>query len=118
MDDLDVTEKAGSSPDQSRPALTWDDISVTIGGKDILKNLTGSLRGGEMLAVLGPSGAGKSTLLDALANHTTLSTGSITLDGVNIKSLPTGSIAYVEQHDALFGVLTVRETVYYSARLW
>jgi ABC-type multidrug transport system ATPase subunit len=64
---------------------------------------------------MGPSGAGKSTLLDVLSGRQSVSKGELKLrsPGESIKTIS----SYVEQHDALLGVLTVRETLWYSAKL-
>ncbi|KAH9935192.1 P-loop containing nucleoside triphosphate hydrolase protein [Epithele typhae] len=66
--------------------------------------------------VMGPSGAGKSTLLDLLARRTTPSAGKVLLNGEDDFDI-TSLASYVEQSDALLGVLTVKETLYFSARL-
>lgn len=67
------------------------------------------------LVVMGPSGAGKSTLLDVLSDRQSATKGELRLQsaGESIKNIS----SYVEQHDALLGVLTVRETLWYSAKL-
>ncbi len=62
----------------------------------------------------GPSGAGKSTLLDVLSGRKKPTSGQLfTPNNVDVKSIS----SYVEQEDALLGVLTVRETIWYSAKL-
>ncbi|KAI0315703.1 P-loop containing nucleoside triphosphate hydrolase protein [Amylostereum chailletii] len=83
---------------------------------------------------MGPSGAGKSTLLDILSKRTPHSTGTASYLRLNFKLSLTLSLvqitvngtvnanmsalaSYVEQSDALLGVLTVQETLYFSARL-
>lgn len=48
--------------------LTWRNISVNIGEKNILRNLSGHAGPGDFIALCGPSGAGKTTLLRALSN--------------------------------------------------
>lgn len=47
--------------------VVWQDLTYAIGGKKILKGLTGLARPGELLAIMGPSGSGKTSLLDILA---------------------------------------------------
>jgi len=65
---------------------------------------------------MGPSGAGKSTILDIISKRTHPTHGTITVNGTedfDMRSLA----AYVEQSDALLGVLSVRETIDFAARL-
>ncbi|KAL4402670.1 ABC-type transporter [Malassezia pachydermatis] len=113
--------------------LSWTDVTYTVNAKSsmwpfakrsrnpdapskvmLLDSISGQVKGGDMLAIMGPSGAGKSTLLDVLADRKQATSGSIKVPGDH----PVKSISnYVEQHDALLGVLTVRETLWYSAKL-
>ncbi|OCB88502.1 hypothetical protein A7U60_g4316 [Sanghuangporus baumii] len=96
--------------------LEWQNISYSIKGKPILTNVSGSVASGEMLAVMGPSGAGKSTILDVLSKRTPATQGKVAVNGhdrISMKELA----AYVEQDDALLGVLTVQETITFAARL-
>lgn len=46
--------------------LQVKDLSVAIGGNDILKNISFSVKRGEALAIIGPNGAGKTMLLRTL----------------------------------------------------
>lgn len=73
---------------------------------------------GEILAVLGASGSGKSTLIDALADriHKESLKGTVTLNGEILESKLLKVIsAYVMQDDLLFPMLTVEETLMFSA---
>jgi ABC-type multidrug transport system ATPase subunit len=86
----------------------------------VLKHVTCTARPGEVLAVAGPSGAGKSTLLEVLAGRIQPSSpsSSILVNGLPMDMQKFRRISgYVMQDDALFPVLTVRETLLYSARL-
>ncbi|XBH85658.1 hypothetical protein VPH35_073518 [Triticum aestivum] len=70
------------------------------------------------MAVLGASGAGKSTLIDALANRIQRESlrGAVTLNGDALDSRLLRVIsAYVMQDDLLYPMLTVAETLMYSA---
>ncbi|MBA0667155.1 hypothetical protein Goklo_000277 [Gossypium klotzschianum] len=93
---------------------------LTGGGrtKTLLNGISGVARDGEILAVLGASGSGKSTLIDALANRISKGSlkGNITLNGEVVESRVLKSIsAYVMQHDLLFPMLTVEETLMFAA---
>ncbi|KAG2285383.1 hypothetical protein Bca52824_044987 [Brassica carinata] len=86
--------------------------------KILLNGISGEAHEGEMMAVLGASGSGKSTLIDALANRIAKDSlrGSITLNGEVLESrLQKVISAYVMQDDLLFPMLTVEETLMFSA---
>ncbi|GAA5911516.1 hypothetical protein JCM5296_000914 [Sporobolomyces johnsonii] len=64
---------------------------------------------------MGPSGAGKSSLLDAISKRSAAQ-GEVSVNGstdFSVREL----FSFVEQDDALLGVLTVRETVAFAAYL-
>ncbi|WP_422732630.1 ABC transporter transmembrane domain-containing protein [Microbulbifer magnicolonia] len=71
-----------------------------------IRGLSLDVTAGKSLALVGPSGAGKSTLLELLQRFYDPQGGRITLDGVDIRALDTGSlrrqIAVVPQQPALF----------------
>lgn len=68
-------------------------------GEAVLHDVDLTLRRGEVLAVVGSSGAGKSTLLDLLCRLQEPTSGSVQLDGVDIRSLD------LPAYRALFGVV-------------
>ncbi|KAK8963907.1 ABC transporter G family member 6 [Platanthera guangdongensis] len=84
----------------------------------LLDSISGKAKEGEILAVLGASGSGKSTLIDALANRIAKESlkGTVTLNGEPLESKLLKVIsAYVMQDDLLFPMLTVEETLMFSA---
>ncbi|XP_047075865.1 ABC transporter G family member 5-like isoform X1 [Lolium rigidum] len=86
--------------------------------KTLLDGISGEAREGEIMAILGSSGAGKSTLIDALANRIQRESlrGTVTLNGDALDSRLLRVIsAYVMQDDLLHPMLTVAETLMYSA---
>ncbi|KAE8679461.1 ABC transporter G family member 16 [Hibiscus syriacus] len=86
--------------------------------KKLLNDISGEARDGEILAVLGASGSGKSTLIDALANRIAKGSlqGNITINDDIFSSRMLKAIsAYVMQHDLLFPMLTVEESLMFAA---
>eukprot|EP00736_Rhodelphis_marinus_P003815 Rmarinus@m.15278 len=109
--------------------LEFDNLTYKVFVKDedgneiervLLTNVSGSANPGEVLAIVGPSGAGKSTLLDCLAGRIKEShiEGSLRVNGRSmVVSMFRRQSGYVMQSDFLFPLLTVKETLFYSARL-
>ena len=83
-------------------------------GQAALTELDLQVRPGEKIAVVGASGAGKSTLLKLLLRFCDPDTGSVTLDGVDLRELGLGdlyrNIAVVLQETLVFDA-TVRENI-------
>ena len=75
-------------------------------GKLILSNISFTVNAGKMVAFVGSTGAGKSTLLDLIPRFYDIQSGSITIDGIDIKDATLGSlqgqIATVSQESLLF----------------
>ncbi|ELU06094.1 hypothetical protein CAPTEDRAFT_137191 [Capitella teleta] len=97
--------------------LAFKDVHVDINGTQILKNVSGQAKQGDMLAIMGPSGAGKSTLLNCLSCRRPISGGSVTLNGHPMTNKLRRKICYVLQEDILFTNLTCRETLKFTAML-
>ena len=70
-------------------SLSFNDVSFTYGSKDekVLNNINFKINKGEIFALVGPSGAGKSTLVDLIPRFYDTLSGSIKIDGKNIKEL-------------------------------
>ncbi|CAA0830488.1 ABC transporter G family member 2 [Striga hermonthica] len=86
--------------------------------KILLDGISGQASEGEIMAILGASGSGKSTLIDALAGRISRESlqGTVTLNDkfLDPKLLKAIS-AYVMQDDLLHPMLTVEETLMFSA---
>lgn len=89
-------------------------ISVGLGGKQILSDISLSLREGEMVGLLGPNGAGKTTLMRALLGLVE-SEGAIKFDGTSVDEIDAKArgrrIAYLAQGGAVHWPLTVQSLV-------
>jgi putative ABC transport system ATP-binding protein len=92
---------------------------------DILKGLSFNVPRGQFVAIMGASGSGKSTLLGLLAGLDTVTSGTITLDGVEISRLKEDDLArlrgrkigFVFQAYQLVPTLTAEENVLLPAEL-
>ncbi|MCL2900144.1 ABC transporter ATP-binding protein [Brenneria tiliae] len=85
--------------------------------RPIIRNVNLSIRAGETVAFVGPSGAGKTTLCSLLPRFYDLTSGSITIDGIDIRDMTQASlrsqIGIVQQDVFLFGG-TIRENIAYG----
>lgn len=77
----------------NKAQMTIDQLSFCYEDKPILQDISFTLKEGTTTAIVGPSGAGKSTLLLLLARFMDPNEGLITLDGIDIKQLPS-SVLY------------------------
>lgn len=70
--------------------LSIRNLRVTIDGDPIVHGASITIRPGEIHLLMGPNGSGKSTLLNAIAGHPrcAIVSGSITLNGTSLKTLP------------------------------
>ncbi|CAO1637979.1 unnamed protein product [Sympodiomycopsis kandeliae] len=124
MADIESQITAPAEQREVGQVFQWHNIGFQIKNKEnpslnLLQSVSGQCSAGRMLAILGPSGAGKSTLLDCLAGRQNATSGQVTwgTQQVSTRRQMTSLSSYVEQADALLGVLTVEETFFYSARL-
>jgi Fe-S cluster assembly ATP-binding protein len=71
--------------------LVIDDLRAGIPGREILRGVSLTVRSGEVHAVMGPNGSGKSTLAHVLMGRPgyEILGGSVTLDGIDLLTLPT-----------------------------
>ncbi|MBP1848887.1 ATP-binding cassette subfamily B protein [Rhizobium halophytocola] len=75
-------------PSPARGAVTFDDVRFAYPSdpnRSALKGLALTVKPGETVAVVGPSGAGKSTIFSLLLRFYDPTSGTIALDGVDIR---------------------------------
>lgn len=86
-------------------------------GQTVLDHISFSVDAGKTFAIAGPSGGGKTTLCSLLARFYEISSGTITIDGENIKNFTLKSlrqqIGFVQQDVFLFAG-TVGENIAYG----
>mgnify|MGYP004667048367 CR=1 FL=1 len=88
-----------------------------VADKPVLKNVNLNIKSGQTIALVGNSGGGKTTISSLLPRFYDVKSGSITLDGINIKDLDINNlrdnIAIVFQDNFLFGG-TIRENILFG----
>jgi len=98
----------------SAALLTARTISVVLGGRQVLHDISLALPASQLVALVGPNGAGKTTLLRALAGLLP-SQGEITIRGDALSSLPLRErarrSAYLPQGHVVHWPLPVRDIV-------
>jgi zinc/manganese transport system ATP-binding protein len=77
--------------------LALDQIGVRLGGRQVLSEVTFSLRKGEFTGVIGPNGAGKTTLLRVILGLLEPSGGRVLIEGEPLHNKNKAAIGYVPQ---------------------
>ncbi len=92
--------------------LVAQGLSVSLGGRAVLRGIDLAVAPGAVTVIVGPNGAGKTTLLTALAGLRRLDAGAVTLDGAPLARLPVKDrarrLAYLEQTPEIAWAVDVR----------
>jgi ATP-binding cassette, subfamily B, bacterial MsbA len=101
--------------DRVRGAIEFDKVSFNyLAGKPTLQSIDLRIDSGEMLALVGRSGSGKSTLVNLLPRFYDVSSGTVRVDGVEVREYDLKSlreqIALVSQEVVLFND-TIRSNI-------
>ncbi|KAH7148162.1 ABC multidrug transporter [Fusarium sp. MPI-SDFR-AT-0072] len=127
-DDVEKAQKK-SNPDEvdttsaSSTVFTFKDISYFVHHegqeKQLLQNVSGYVKPGQLVALMGSSGAGKTTLMDVLAQRKDSGRieGSIMVNGKPQGISFQRTTGYCEQNDVHEPTATVLEALLFSARL-
>lgn len=85
------------------------------GPKEVLRGIDFVIKEGEVFSLLGPSGCGKTTLMKMILGLDTEYSGSITINGLDVKN-NTSIIDAVFQENRLFDWMTVRDNTKFGIR--
>lgn len=98
--------------------IKFSDLSVSIGGQQIIKSLSASIKAGSITAIIGPNGSGKTTLLSALVGLRKI-TGEVKLGEDNIYDMPSKiraqKIGYLPQKNEVNWNVSVSNLVKFGA---
>lgn len=95
-------------------------LTKSYGADAVLRDISFELEKGKIYGLIGPNGAGKSTLMNILTGYLAQSGGEVLIDGISMSSAPREAkkrIGYLPEVPPLYGDMTVREYLNFSARL-
>jgi spermidine/putrescine transport system ATP-binding protein len=94
-------------------------VSKRYGSLQAVRDVTLSIRSGEIMTLLGPSGSGKTTILRMIAGFETPDTGAVWIDGKDVTKKPPyeRDVRLVFQSYALFPHLTVAQNVEFGLKM-
>lgn len=103
---------------QIKGAISLENVNFTYDDKqEVLHDLNLNIADGEIIALVGPSGAGKSTIFNLIPRFYDVQSGSLKIDGIDVRDLTQASlrqhIGIVPQETLLFGG-TIRENILYG----
>src|SRR5918911_379092 len=114
-----VAPVTNSPVNDSAGVISLDNLSVTFGGRPILKGLQGELRG-RSIGLLGPNGAGKTTLIHTLLGFHAPSSGTVRILGEDIATNAKGlraAVGYMPERDSFIAKMSCVRFVRLMAEL-
>ncbi|MGE0240790.1 MAG: ATP-binding cassette domain-containing protein, partial [Parvibaculaceae bacterium] len=84
-------DRDAGAPPTARPKdalFACEAISLDLGGREILRDISLSVGVGEVLGVIGPNGAGKTSLFEVLCGRLKPKSGKVLFQGQDVTHLP------------------------------
>ena len=104
----------GAFPSPDPPSTTW--TSPTSPDRPVLRGVSFAVEPGTITAIVGPTGSGKSTLVSLLLRLFDPDSGTVSIDGVDLRKLEVdslrGNVSVALQENVLFG-MSVRDNIRY-----
>ena len=102
----DQSENSEESADHAFAGAEAENVTFAYGAETILDNYSLKLQPGKITGIHGASGSGKSTLLKLLMRFWDVQDGSVSVDGTDVRKIPTRHLrdmeSYVTQETHLF----------------
>jgi ATP-binding cassette subfamily B protein len=119
MDPDIIDPEKSKIADSERGTVEFKEVSFRYPGADqpALKNISFSVKPGELTAIIGGTGSGKSTLINLITRFYDVESGSVLVDGVDVREMSQktlrAKIGYVPQKTVLFSG-TIAENIKYG----
>ena len=102
----------------ARGEIVFDHVNFSYDGdRQILKDISFTLKAGDCIAIVGPSGSGKSTIVNLIPRLWDVSSGRVTFDGTDVRDLTLHSlrdeVGVVTQETYLFNG-SIRDNLLYA----
>jgi ATP-binding cassette subfamily B protein len=119
---LDREPRIASAPDAPKlragpGAVEFHDVTLRYGGEAALTGVSLAVDAGRTVALVGPTGSGKTSLVALLARLYDPSSGSVSIDGADLRDVDLaslrGEVAFVADESFLFSA-TVAENIAYA----
>lgn len=96
--------------------LKVEHLKKTYGKRNVVKDISFEMQGGQIIGLLGPNGAGKTTTFYMIVGFITNNGGSISLNGIDITNEPMYKrarlgISYLPQEPSIFRKLSVEDNI-------
>lgn len=85
--------------EQTKGQVSFEHVHFGYGDKEVIHDFNVEIESGQMVAIVGPTGSGKTTLISLLMRFYDVTSGSIRIDGIDIKDMRR------EDLHALFGMV-------------
>lgn len=97
--------------------ITLTDVTFSYDSNPVLNNINLSINAGETIAFVGPSGAGKTTICSLIPRFYDVNSGSIKIDGIDIRDMTMKSLRSqigIVQQDVFLFTGTLKENIAYG----
>ena len=113
---VDLPNGSTNGTEQMGEGLCVQGIGKAYNGRPVLRDITLSVRRGEVVGLLGPNGAGKTTCFYSITGLIAPDHGRVELDGHDITHMPMYrrarlGIGYLPQETSIFRGMTVEENI-------
>ncbi len=103
----------------TQPIISVGNLTHEYAGRKVLRDISLDVIPGEIIAIMGSSGGGKTTLLRCISGLIKATSGTITVDQIDVRSRPEEArekLGLVFQSAALFDYMTVADNVLFGLR--